>query len=336
MKNNRKYTLIWTWLGIAGILGLVLLLLVINHNSNPESFKVGIVIANKDRYEKINGLKAGMVELGLLENRQVEYQIIQLNGDREHIQSKKQLDRLAPEKPDIIVAVGAWETMAAQEVFRDVPIVFVGISSPMDLGLIIQEEHPLLTGIDNGQIKLIGKRMEMLTHLIPTVKKVLVIADSQAPTTKIASSEAAIAAGKLNITIDMLSITTVEQLKSSIQDLMPGQYDAILPLPSLLLEDAIFDVMPLLTSKKILVMGSYPEQAAQGLHASYGISFFEQGKQAANLVAQILDGVPIQSLPIVLPDSIKLAVNKDSMEEIGILLSAQQASLIHGWYGEGG
>lgn len=336
MKKKRKHTLIWAGLGSAGIIVLLSTILAINQNSGPEPFKVGIVIANKDRFEKVNGLKAEMAELGLLENRQVEYKIVQLSGERDSMQNKQQLDRLAARKPDIIVVAGAWETVTAQEAFSDIPIVFIGIASPMDWGLIKQEDPPLLTGIDNGQIKLIGKRMEILANLIPSVKKILVVADSQAPTTGVATSEAEIAAGKLNLTIDMVSITTVEELKNSIQSLTPGQYDAILPLPSLLLEDAITDYMPLLNQKRILVMGSYPEQAAKGVHASYGISFFEQGKQAANLAAKILDGFPVQSLQVELPDSIRLSVNKDSMEEIGILLTGQQALLIHEWYGKGG
>ncbi|MGD8192057.1 ABC transporter substrate-binding protein [Brevibacillus ginsengisoli] len=314
-----------------GMVSVIFAFIVMNNQKQPEPYRIGIVIANKDRNEKIVGLKEGIQKLGLQEKKGLEYFTVDLEGSRNETYIEKRLLELKNRKPDVIVTTGAWETISTKKVIKNIPIVFIGIASPNEWGLI--QPQDLITGIDNGQMKLIGKRMELLQHICPSTKRILVVADKNAPMTELAIKEAQRVASELHLQIDVQPIASPEELSDLIRKTKPTQYQALFPLPSLLLEDAIVASLPLFIEQKLFVIGAYPEQVKRGLFAAYGLSFYEQGKQSATLVAKILNGSPVKDLPVELPDNVNLSVNEQTLEKLGIRLSQQQAVIVHQQYG---
>lgn len=325
--KNRSSSRLYFFFSILSVLSIMMALILLNRPSKPDPLTIGIIIANKDRYEKVAGFKTGMEEMGFLENQHVQYITFNL-GNR--ISEKDFLDTVQDKRIAIVMTTGAWETQMAKKVVPNTPIVFTGIASPENMGLV---SDPWISGIDNGQIRLIGKRMELIKYWVPKVKKIMVLADSNAPTTPNALEEVEKSSEKLGVTTEIFYIGSREEIKRTIDQVDPGQYDALLPLPSFLLEDSISDMVPLLVEKKLFTMGSYPEQVKRGLFASYGVSFFEQGKQASRLVAKILDG-RIPDTPYEIPDSIKISIHKSHLDQLGIRLSDQQVSLVHQFYEE--
>lgn len=329
----KKHLRLAAFFGVV-CLGMIFVMIAFIFNNNQrdqESYRIGIVIANTDRYEKIAGMKEGLVKLGFEEKREVQYVQVDFKGSRDEKVTEQHLLELKKQKPDVIVTTGAWETISAKKVLPDVPIVFIGIASPKEWGLI--QSGDLITGIDNGQMKLIGKRMELIKQFCPSAKRMLVVADRQAPLSEMAIREARKAGSQLHLQLDVQTVGTPEELASLIRAIEPEDYQALFPLPSLLLEEAIVSSMPLLIQQKLFVVGAYPEQVKSGVFAAYGISFFEQGKQSATLVAKLLNGFAVHDLPVEIPDNVNLSINEQSLEQVGIHLSQQQEAIIHQRYG---
>lgn len=297
-------------------------------------YTIGIVIANEDRKDKVAGLKAGLQSLGLSEGARIQYVPVYLNTVRTLEEERSLVQGLISKKPDVIVTTGAHETFLIQQESTTVPIVFIGVASMVELPL-VETEGTVTCGISNGQMNVIGKRLELTTRLLPDAKRILIIADSHAPTTEQAIAEARSAASLLGVRLQVKHVASPKDLEQLLSRLSPGEYDAMLPLPSYVLEDAITDCLPLLIDKQLFVMGAYPEQVKAGLYAAYGVSFHSQGMQAAHMVARVLDGVPPTDLSIEWPDDVRLAVNATSLSKLPISVTDQQWSLAQEWYGVG-
>lgn len=297
-----------------------------------EPFTIGIVIANEDRKDKVAGLKAGLQSLGLAEGVRAQYVPVYLNTVQTHDEERSLVQGLIAKKPDVIVTTGAHETFLTQKSTTTVPIVFIGVASLVELPL-VETAGTVTCGISNGQMNVIGKRLELTTRLLPDAKRILILADSHAPTTEQAIVEARAAASVLGVQLEVKQVTSPSDLEQLLSSLSPGEYDAMLPLPSHVLEDAIPDCLPVLIEKQLFVMGAYPEQVQAGLHAAYGVSFHAQGMQAAHMVARVLDGVPPAELSIEWPDDVRLAVNGASLSKLPITITDQQWSLAQEWYG---
>ncbi len=307
--------------------------LFFNQSSKEKVYKVGIIIANEGRFDKVTGFMSGMEELGWHEGENIQY----VMADLKKADSNKEQElvgNLIKQKPDLIVTTGARETEMVRGQSRNIPIVFIGIASPAEWGMMQDVHTGEVTGIDNGQLKLIGKRMEVLIHIISHPKTLLVIGDTKALLTETAIQKASASASRLGLNIEIKKVSSNEELRDLLMHIQPGQYSALLPLPGYLLEDAITRSLPILKEKRLFVMGSYPEQVQHGLFAAYGISFVEQGRQAASLTARMLSGHHDTVVRVETPNQIKLSVNQAAIHEIGLVLNEQQRTFVYGSSGE--
>src|SRR5689334_13243665 len=102
-------------------------------------------------------------------------------------------------KPDVIVTGGGYECPSAvKNATTTIPIVFVNISDPVDLGLVKSFAHPARnsTGLSNFLLELPGKQLELIKELIPRVSRVGVISPPlSTPGTKMQVKELEAVAG---------------------------------------------------------------------------------------------------------------------------------------------
>ncbi|RSD26697.1 ABC transporter substrate-binding protein [Mesobacillus subterraneus] len=293
---------------------------------------IGVLMIGENRYEKLNGLESGLKDLGFTE-KEVQYIVKNANDD------ETQLSRLSGEllaiEPDLIVTLGGIETQALKakmdEQDIEIPIVFAGLAAPKELGLIKDYKSPggLFTGINNYHTSISGKRLEMLTSLVPTIERVHVIYDSKIDVSKLSLEETKNAAMTLGV-----EINPCDASRKCLESLWKGtgRDDGILVLPSYRIESLTDEIVELTEEKGIPAMGLYDFEAEKGLLASYGSSFYSQGYQASRFVSLILQGNKPGDLPVELPDGIRFVVNQQTKDSLGLQYNQELlyiAELIH-------
>jgi putative ABC transport system substrate-binding protein len=79
--------------------------------------------------------------------------------------------------PDVVLAGGPPAVAASQQVTRTLPIVFANVTDPVGLGLVASLARPggNATGFMNVEFGLIGKLMELLKRIAPSVTQVAVL-----------------------------------------------------------------------------------------------------------------------------------------------------------------
>lgn len=266
-------------------------------------------------HPSVEGLKAGLRELGLEEGRDVSFDIRFTKGDPERL--KVDAQELVKSGVDLLFTSNANATQAAKAATATIPIVFTLVGDPVIAGFVRTFAKPggNVTGISSLTTELAAKRLEILTVLAPGVRRVWAIHYGNDPASIVAAHRAADVAKRLNVQLLVWPVYTEEHVKSALKEIRPG--DALLPpdvgtldIPAILLEASLAARLPVVFSSSIYV--------DHGGLASYGADFRAQGVQAARLVAKILRGTQPGDLPVEGADKIDLAVNAKTVALLGL------------------
>lgn len=263
----------------------------------------------------VEGLKAGLRELGFDEGRRVTFDIRFTQGDPKAIQAGA--DHLVKSGVDLIFTSNEAATRAAKAATQTIPIVFTLVGDPVASGIVQKLAHPggNVTGVSSLTSDLVGKRLEILRILAPAVRRVWAVHYAEDAASIAALKKGQEAAAKLQLTLLPQPVSNKEELERAIKQMQPG--DGLLPpdvsmldLPQLLLEASLSSRIPAVFSASLYV--------GHGGLVSYGADYYAQGVQAARLVGRILRGTRPQDLPVEGTDRIDLAVNLKTAGAFGL------------------
>lgn len=287
---------------------------------------VGILLSGDMRLNKLIGLQEGLEEQGYLEGVNITYVVHNAKDDGKKIDYLA--SKLITQKPDVLVALGGVEGDGLKKMLlyhnEEIPIVLAGVASTVNRGLVNQmlDHQTNITGVDNYHAQLAGKRLELLTKLLPDHKRVMVIYDPTVPPGRHSLAMAEKTAENLPVKLIKYQVNAETfSLTHLAEVLVEEKVQSILLLSSFFLEAAADDLFHLAMAHQIPVMGVNIHEPYQGSFASYGVSFYQQGIQAAPLVAKILHGQHPSQIPIESPDKIELVVNMAVANELGLKVS---------------
>ena len=86
-------------------------------------------------------------------------------------------------KVDVIVTTGTPATLAAKQATSVIPIVFAATGDPVDTGLVASLGRPggNVTGLSLQQVETVGKRLELLREVIPSLGRLALLANVDNP-----------------------------------------------------------------------------------------------------------------------------------------------------------
>src|SRR4030095_6711525 len=136
-------------------------------------YLVGPSSASTARYE---AFRQGLRELGYVEGKNlvVEWRSSEGNRDRQ----RALVAELVGLKVDVIVAVGAGDVRIAKDETATIPIVMVQGRDPVGSGFVASLARPggNITGLATLRPELSGKRLELLTEIVPRLSRVALLA----------------------------------------------------------------------------------------------------------------------------------------------------------------
>lgn len=307
---------------------LFFLLLVLSfsdfYKKEDQTKKVGVLLMGDSREEKYQGLRDGLTDAGFQQN-QLMYVVKNAHDQSTVLESS--IKKLLAENPDVIVTLGAIETIELKSELSkkdiNIPVVFAGMADPIDFGVIkdYSSSSTNFTGINNYHTSMSAKRLELLQELVPNLKRVHIIYDKTIEASIRGLNETKKAAKILNITLIPWDVNN-QKYKMKMKE-VKQESDAIMTLSSFRLESQTKEIAELSRETQMPVMGISKHEVELGFLASYGTSFYEQGKQSARFVSAILQGNSPTRLPVELPDNIRLMVNKRVAEQLNIRLNQE-------------
>lgn len=308
--------------GISGLItfiAIVIVLIFFLEDLEQPTYKIGVLMTGENRLIKLDGMESGLEKLGYQLD---SIQFIVEDADDDVSKLDKLAQGLLKKNPDLIVSLGGIETQVLEKNMKKIqtfiPIVFVGIAGPYELGLIKEYQSPgsYFTGVNNFHMNLSSKRLEMFTELVPNMERVYVIYSEGVDISEMSLDIVDVAATKMNVDIIKVDVNrtgALKQLEAAITN-----KDGILTLPSYQVELLAEEISALALRKKVPTMGIYDYEVEAGYLFSYGSMFFDQGYQAARHVSLILQGNEPNDLPVELPDSIRFIINEEVRKTLAI------------------
>jgi putative ABC transport system substrate-binding protein len=263
----------------------------------------------------VEGLKAGLQELGLRDGRDVTFDIRFTEGKLAAMPAAAQA--LVKAGVDLIFTSQEAATQAARDATTSVPIVFTLVGDPVGAGLVSSFAQPggNVTGVSSLQTELIAKRLEVLKTLAPAVRRVWLIYYGVDLSTTPMIGKALAAAARMKLELLPKGVLDANELKQVLRDVRRN--DGVL-VPEGSNPDLVIAIIERSLALRIPAIFGTALWIGYGGLLSYGPDYYAQGVQAAAQVAKILRGARPQDLPVEGAEKIDLAVNLKTAELLGL------------------
>ena len=304
------------WLAFAAVVVSCVFALTADAQETRRRFRIGVLNAAwAASHPTVEGLKAGLKELGFEDGRDVTFDIRFTEGKLDAMPAAA--TALVKGGVDVIVTSQEAATHAALDATRSVPIVFTLIGDPIGAGIVRSLVQPggNVTGVSSLQTELVAKRLQVLKTLAPTMRRVWLIYYGDDLSTTPMIAKALEAAQRMKVDLVPKGVRDASELKLVLREVRRD--DGLLApegsnpdLPIAIIERSLAQRIPVVFGTALWV--------GYGGLTSYGPDYYTQGTQAAALVAKILRGARPEDLPVEGAERIDLAVNLKTADLLGI------------------
>ena len=281
---------------------------------------VGVILQGGPWYGVLEGLRAGLKDLNLIEGRHLVLEIRDTRGDLAAAQEAAQA--LENNKVAVIVAAATSVSVATKKGTRTTPIVYAGGTDPIAVGLVDSVRSPegRITGVHFSVGDVTGKRIELLKEMVPHASRVMTFYDPRNSSAAESIKQGREAAAQLRMTLLERHVRTPAELDSAIQAFGPGEADGYIAVADAMV-DSRTEALIAMAKRTNLPTIFYEEGIArQGALASYGTDFREVGRAAAKYVQRILNGERPGDLPIERLTALSFVLNLTTAQQIGLTL----------------
>jgi putative ABC transport system substrate-binding protein len=223
-------------------------------------------------------------------------------------------------KVDLIVASETPAVQAAKQATNTIPIVMAPSGDPVGTGQVASLAKPggNVTGLSAATAELAGKSLELLRELLPSARRVAVLADPTNPFTKPFLEQVNIAGKALGIEIETHMVRGIAELDAAFAAMTNARVDAVIVQPTLPRKRAVELVMQ---HRLPAVSGNRAFADAGGL-MSYAASLADRYREAAVYVDKILKGRNPSDLPVQQPTKFELVINLKTATALGLTVPA--------------
>ena len=263
--------------------------------------------------------RKGLDELGLIDGRNIHVDYRWGAGSLDRVRLfAQELVRL---KPDVLVAGTTPATAALQAETKTIPIVFAGVSDPIDSGFVASLANPggNITGFIVQQGSLGGKWLELLHEVAPRILHVAILFNPQtAPYARYYLDTFHPAATALSIEPIDAPFHSAAELEATMTKLGREADTGLIVVPDTSTQLYHESITSLAGRYRLPTIYPYRSFVAEGGLMSYGSDVADAYRQAASYVKRILKGEKPTDLPVQLPTKFDLAINLKTAKALGL------------------
>jgi len=226
-------------------------------------------------------------------------------------------------KVDVLVAVVTHAALAAKKATATIPIVMVGVSDPVGVGLVASIARPggNVTGTSTLAADVVGKQLEVLKALLPKASRVAALWNPANPVfQQLQLGEAKAAAAKLRIQLQLFEARTPERLEPAFALMAKQRPDALSILGDPMFSAQGARIAELAARHRIPAVSGTSDYADAGGLITYGPNYPEAYRRSATYVDRILKGGRPADLPVEQPTKFELVINAKAAAALGITI----------------
>ena len=223
-------------------------------------------------------------------------------------------------KANVIVA-GGTAVPALKRATSVIPIVFGVGSDPVGSGFVASLARPggNVTGTSVQAPELAGKRVELLREVLPGLRGLAIMANPGYRGATLEMEEVEVAARKLGVEAIRLEIRRAEDIAPAIAAHI-GHADAVYACADTLVISNTSRISTTALDARLPTMYPSREYLAGGGFMSYGPSYPDLFRRAAEIVDKILRGAKPADIPVEQPTKFELIINLNTAKALGLTI----------------
>ncbi|NMA87134.1 MAG: ABC transporter substrate-binding protein [Tissierellia bacterium] len=297
------------------VLGISLLLTACSTvSTQEEKFIVGI--SQSADHPALNdarlGFEDGLKELGV--NVEINYQNAQGDIPTNTTISQK----FVKDKVDLIYAISTPAAQAAKQTTEEIPILFSAVTDPVLSELIETMEVPggNITGTSDASP--MDKQLQLFKDLDENIKKVGIIYNTSEPNSQIQVEMAEELALSIGLEIVAMGVSNINDIPQAMDSLVK-KVDGIYTITDNMVASAINIVSEKAIANGLITVGAEDAHVSGGILITNGISYYELGKQTAEMAKEILvEGKSPANIPSETSTNTKKVLNKNTLKALNL------------------
>ena len=257
------------------------------------------------------------------ENLLIDYQ----NAQNEQTNLNTICNKFVGDEVDLIVAIATPSAQAAASATQDIPIIFSAVTDPVMAKIVTHTEAPEgnLTGTSDAIP--VDQVFELCNELTPDVETIGFLYTASEVNSVSVIEQAKAIVGEYGLDYEEMTITNTSDLAQAAQSLAE-KVDAIYTP----IDNTVAEAMPVLVEvgkeMKIPVYVGADSMVIQGGYATVGINYEKLGAQTAQMVDKVLQGTPIQEIPVETLTQYDKVINQSTAKAIGAPAEAEGAIIV--------
>jgi putative tryptophan/tyrosine transport system substrate-binding protein len=281
----------------------------------PKLPRIGVLVpANPETFRP--PFEEGLRKLGHIPGETIVVDFRNADGHPQRLPAlAAELVRL---KPNVLVAFQTPAVHAAKDATGEIPIVF-SAGDPVATGLVASLARPggNLTGFSNTTAELGEKTLDLMRQLMPSLRRVAVLAHAADPFTRPFLAQIMSAGKALGIAIMPIEIRATEEFAEAFAEMGRWQAHAVIVHPVLPRGPAL----ELIRKHRLPGISATRRFVVEGGLMSYSANLRHVYAAVAGYVDRILKGARPGDLPVQQPTSFELVINLKTAKSFGIEVS---------------
>jgi putative ABC transport system substrate-binding protein len=219
-----------------------------------------------------------------------------------------------------LVTVSTPITFAAKKANTTTPIVFWGVSDPLGSKIVTSLSQPggNVTGVSQMDTELCGKRVQILTEIIPNLKRLGVLLNPTASYVPKMLKRTRQAAAITNLEVHLFEAKSPEELESAIMAMNREDVEAFVQIPHAIYWQERKRIVNLAARYRLPGIYETTDFVEDGGLMAYSENLLEHLRRTAAYVDQILRGQHPADLPVSQPMEFDLAINMRTAKSLNL------------------
>ena len=269
----------------------------------------------------VEAFRQGLKDLGYVEGKNILIEFRYAEGKRDRVPSL--VAELVQLKVDVLISGDDPTLRAAKQATKTIPIVMVINQDPVATGLVDSLARPggNITGISRLTRELNGKRLELLTEVVPGMARVGILWDASSEGANISFKEYQAAARALRVQLQSLELRGPDpDLDGAFQSAVKGRASALVVVGGALLNGRRKQIANYAIKHRLPSMYDSSLWIEPGGLISYSTNDAESYRRTAWMVDKILKGTKPADIPVEQPTKFELVINLKTAKQIGLTI----------------
>jgi putative ABC transport system substrate-binding protein len=283
---------------------------------------IGILLPESVPTAEVRGLleafRQGLKEMGWVEGQNIAFEYRSSDGKEDAL--PKIAAELVQLRLDAILAEGTAAIQAAKDATRSIPIVMALSNDPVASGLIASLNRPggNVTGLSLQSSELAGKRLQLLTEIVPKLARLVVLSNPTNPSHTLAVQQMRAAAQSFGVGLHVVEASAPDKFDSAFATVAAVRADSLVVLPDGMFFGQHNRIVALAAASHLPALFPEKEVVEAGGLMAYGPSIPASFQRAAAYVDKILRGANPADLPVEQPTKFQFVINLNTARTLGL------------------